>query len=70
MWMTKYSNVKPPSHKTNIWSKRNVIWRFRICPIYSIPTKMVGIAWMRCFDVMGVDSLDFEIYGCKKADKD
>lgn len=28
--------------------------------------KWLEIAWMRGFDVMGADSLDFEIYGCKK----
>lgn len=28
--------------------------------------KWLEIAWTRGFDVMGADSLDFEIYGCKK----
>lgn len=28
--------------------------------------KWLEIAWMRGFDVMGADSLDFEIYGCRK----
>ena len=33
--------------------------------VLDIPSlqKWLEIAWMRGFDVMGVDSLDFEIYG-------
>ena len=36
--------------------------------VLDIPSlqKWLEIPWMRGFDFMGADSLDFKIYGCKK----